>query len=283
MTDTAGQASAGDAAAAPGWYPDPMSDAHERWWSGIGWTEYQQPIPVIEPPAAHALPEIVVPIAEPLALTEGPAAPEPAVPRFDLTGFDTSSFDESRHATGVPGAGSPTRGFGNVYEIAAPPPENTFVRKGTLYAILAVAINILMIPSIGSIFYGAKGLTRATEIEAMGYPRTQSRRTGARLILAAGIVGTAFSLIAGGSALYASFPHYDRVAVQSAVSTDVLAQVGNPAVVTCPASAPFTAGSSFDCSVGFADGSTVWAVVRVTDTRGGYTWTYETQASGVAS
>ncbi len=275
MTDTTAQASAETASPSPGWYADPMAEGHERWWSGIGWTEYQQvtPLPVVETPVAPALPEIVVPVDEPLALTGYGTSGAGGV------GDGRAAFGSSDHGT----SGYSSRGFGRIPEVAAPPPENTFAAKGTPYAILALVVNILMIPSIGAIVYGAKGLRRASEIEAMGYPRTQSRRTASRLILAAGVVVTSFSLIAGAVAFWASLPHYDRVAVQSAVATDVLAQSGESAVVACPASVPFSTGSAFDCSVGFADGTTIWAVVSVTDSRGAFTWTYETQASGASS
>lgn len=41
---------------AAGWYPDPMSQAHVRWWDGRAWTERQADVAAIRSDAAPPMP-----------------------------------------------------------------------------------------------------------------------------------------------------------------------------------------------------------------------------------
>ena len=49
MTVAAGTAAGSAPVFPPGWYLDPTSSAHLRWWSGEGWTDHLQPLPVAAP------------------------------------------------------------------------------------------------------------------------------------------------------------------------------------------------------------------------------------------
>jgi hypothetical protein len=55
-----------------GWYDDPKSSEHVRWWNGLGWTDHVE----VKPTAPAAQPAAAAPAPEP--------APEPAKPQIGL-------------------------------------------------------------------------------------------------------------------------------------------------------------------------------------------------------
>ena len=63
---------------AAGWFTDPENPSLQRWWDGAAWTEFRQPLPVVEPPApAYPLPQQPTPVS----YAASPAyVPEPSDP-----------------------------------------------------------------------------------------------------------------------------------------------------------------------------------------------------------
>ncbi|NYF10887.1 hypothetical protein HDC94_002043 [Leifsonia sp. AK011] len=156
-----------DATRSPGWYPAPDGRG-EQWWNGAGWSESRKAVtPAVAEPAAPPDPHIIYSASNPApqSPSESPefGGPVPAAVRID--------------ARANPMA---------VYALVA--------------GIGAVIFNVLLVPSILAIVFGAKGITRARELAAAGQPNTM--RGLAMIGLALGIFGGALSLISTVSFLW---------------------------------------------------------------------------------
>ncbi|TAL41136.1 MAG: DUF2510 domain-containing protein [Salinibacterium sp.] len=113
-----------------GWFADPRSSEHMRWWDGTQWTAHTQPRPQAAPPAAVA-------VAESTYVAQAPAQPQP-----EREGY----VPMSRGATGGSGYSSLVRGAEpfrvpapvSVGQIASPHtvPIWLFVLYPLVYAVL---------------------------------------------------------------------------------------------------------------------------------------------------
>lgn len=139
-----------------GWYPDPEDQARLRWWDGLRWGALApQPAPTVpaDIPWAETSPRPPAPSEYRIGSSDGP-----------LTGRKARAAKDRA-----------TRS------------ANPFGYAGLVLSLIAFIFNLLAIPSILGIVFGAIGLARAGQL-------TGQRITGFGVSLAAVILG----LVAGG-------------------------------------------------------------------------------------
>ncbi|MBA8991059.1 hypothetical protein FHW23_002324 [Curtobacterium pusillum] len=140
-----------------GWYPDPEDQSRLRWWDGLRWG-------ALAP--QHATPAGAIPAPD---FERSPRPPAP-----------------SEYAVGVidpPLTGRKAR----VANDRATRSANPFGYAGLVLSLIAFIFNLLAIPSILGLVFGAIGLARAAQLSGQ-------RITGFGVSLAAVILG----LVAGG-------------------------------------------------------------------------------------
>jgi Protein of unknown function (DUF2510)/Domain of unknown function (DUF4333) len=279
----------------PGWYSDPARADHQRWWTGIGWSDHVQ-----APAAPVVAPEPIAP--EPIAPTATVAVPAPdaggaVALSTPLPQSMTTEEQLAWHRPAEPGKSvgmsmgslggfdAPSRGYHTdpYREMAAPPLENPAAKSGMIISIVALFLNPLLIVGIVGIVKSAQGLRRAGQLESMRVPH--SRRGMATAGVAIGLLATLFFLASAVLAYftYVSVHSYHPETVQAAIAQDVQTQTGVGATVVCPASEPLSVGTTFECTISGVNGKAAFAEVRFVDSNGRFSVTYSPTSTGGAS
>jgi hypothetical protein len=243
---------------AAGWYPDPAGQSGQRWWDGLGWTEYVR----ATPPPAPVIPSV--------------AEPAPYRPFADR---------DAHQATGAEPAYRPFADRDARYPVAASaaatwspqPTENPAATRAAITGALLVAflvaslllnlpVGIPLVTTCVAIVFGILGLVRSrTTLSGV------KRSVGALIV---GVISLGVSMVAlvGAFALatvdLTSDLEGSVVVLYNSVEPPVPA-----ASAECDHRDVLVKGDSIPCTVVRTDGFRVDVVLEVTSDNGSYVMT----------
>ena len=266
-----------------GWYEDPASSSHVRWWNGVAWTEHVMD----KPDAARQLErQYGIDTAESAAITANAhrdleleasastAATEPATTRRAAMAAETAGTAAARTSTG------------SVWLIALSPIVALLVALLAGYVYFYVAANpfivlAAVVPYLLALLWAvsdrrallARGLQPASALWGLLGPliyliarRVRVAGSGPLVmfvVVAALVIGVPAVAVATGSAA----PVTKALDIQHRVSADMIA-AGQATSVSCPAIIDSTAaGTLFTCDATLASGATepVWVSIDSND------------------
>ncbi|WP_035850082.1 DUF2510 domain-containing protein [Kitasatospora azatica] len=136
----------------PGWYPDPATPAHERFWDGRDWTTRTRPLGPVQP--------VAVPVSDASPAYGHPAVPEPV----ESLGY---GFPPAAPVPVPASAPAPLYGYQPAPGYFPPPPARK--RTGLIVGILAGAL-VLVVLTAGVCIAVLKGSARPAPSAARPVP-----------------------------------------------------------------------------------------------------------------